>query len=271
MKLALSSLILLWASVTVAIAPSQRYISTPAELGLKYDSVRLVTSDGYHLTAWYCMPPQESNRVVVLAGGDAGNMSYNLPVASLLVSTLGVNVLMFDYRGFGSSGSFRTDTNLLVHSEYLDDIKTAVAWCKSRSLQVVIYGRSMGAALAIAQGTLDSSITAVIAESPYLNQAVLAQRATERHKQRGIQRAIHFESNALLEPGQMARRLKVPVAVIVGAEDSFASTEESWTLFTQFPNEMRRSFLLLAGAGHLQAVEKGPHAVAGIVASLLEN
>jgi pimeloyl-ACP methyl ester carboxylesterase len=60
-----------------------------------------------------------SGCVIVLAGSDAGNMSYDLPLAAFLTANFQVPVLLFDYRGFGSSQEFPFDPDAIAHPEYL--------------------------------------------------------------------------------------------------------------------------------------------------------
>jgi hypothetical protein len=45
-----------------------------------------------------------------------GNMSYDLQVAQILTQKF--PVLLFDYRGFGSSQAFAYDANAIGHPEY---------------------------------------------------------------------------------------------------------------------------------------------------------
>src|SRR5437763_9493265 len=86
------------------LKPDHKYIQTPTDVHLQYDSLNIKTTDNIRLTAWLCKPTSvKNNTIVILASSDAGNMSYNLGIVEGLVSNLGINVLMFDYRGFGTS------------------------------------------------------------------------------------------------------------------------------------------------------------------------
>ncbi len=119
------------ASSAFAIRPSHEYAATPAMSGISYDSLNIATADHYRLTGWYCKAPKDLlNCVIVMAGGDAGNMSYELPLVKFLTDNFNAPVLLFDYRGFGTSQDFQSDSNAIGHPEYLSDLDAAVAYAQ---------------------------------------------------------------------------------------------------------------------------------------------
>src|SRR5689334_1469735 len=91
---------------------TNEYVALPSSKGLTYDSLNITTSDGARLTGWLLRPNvATSDAVVRLAGGDAGNMSYALEYARYMIDALGAPILLFDYRGFGTSDAFAIDPN----------------------------------------------------------------------------------------------------------------------------------------------------------------
>src|ERR1035441_3980186 len=85
-----------------ALHPEAHYLSTPGLSGLPCDSPNIQTLEHARLTAWYCKPAQDSSQfLIVLDGGDAGNMSYDIPLAQFFMDNFHIGVLLFDYRGFG--------------------------------------------------------------------------------------------------------------------------------------------------------------------------
>ena len=66
------------------------------------------TADGVRLHGWFvqALPAQavrrEQIRTLVFCHGNAGNITYWTPYLAVLIR-LGVNVLIFDYRGYGKS------------------------------------------------------------------------------------------------------------------------------------------------------------------------
>src|ERR1035441_722771 len=166
-----------------AIRPYKDYVGIPSQAGMSYDSLNISTADHFRLTGWYCKPAKDtSDLIIVIAGGDAGNMSYDLQLAQLFTQQQ-LPVLLFDYRGFGSSQSFAYDSNAIGHPEYLTDIEGAISYAQKHypEKKIVLYGRSLGASLAIVEGSMSNGLSGVIAESPYASQASLAKRFEQQN------------------------------------------------------------------------------------------
>jgi predicted alpha/beta hydrolase len=262
--------LVLLAGETLALKPESRYVATPAEVGLSYDSINIPTKDGHRLTAWLCKPSQATTGSVIIAGGDAGNMSYSLNLAALLVSTLQVEVLLFDYRGFGSSSAFAIDTNILTYPEYLVDLRAAINWLAARSpsTKKLVFGRSMGASFAIGVG-LDHRLDGIIAESPYSSQAELAALVNKKYRSRGSTRTISFIPNDLLDPVTTIARLTTPIALIGGEKDRSVKASSLHALYKLIDERTPKWLLIEGDAGHLEIAQKAPNTVAGIVSSVL--
>ena len=81
--------------------PSARIEATPASVGMYYEEVALVASDGVRLNGWY-LPLTDARGTVLFCHGNAGNISDLLGVAKD-AHRLGLGILLFDYRGYGQS------------------------------------------------------------------------------------------------------------------------------------------------------------------------
>lgn len=125
--------------------PSRDYALTPTDVGLDFEDLTLETADGVSIAAWY-VPHADPKGSVIFCHGNAGNISDRLPGVKLLHS-MGVNVLAFDYRGFGRSKGKPSETGTYKDAE--------AAWrylveARGESPQrVVLFGRSLGGAVAI--------------------------------------------------------------------------------------------------------------------------
>ncbi len=134
-----------WFQSKLIYFPSRPYHATPADIGLEFQEVSIQTSDGVAIAAWYLAHPRAKG-TILFCHGNAGNISDRL-VSIELLHTLGYNVLIFDYRGYGRSEGRPTETGT-----YLD---AQAAWrylTEDRRLpadRVVLFGRSLGGAVAI--------------------------------------------------------------------------------------------------------------------------
>lgn len=123
--------------------PSRVLDASPASWGLDYEDVQLMTEDRVELHGWY-LPYPGSRHTVLFFHGNAGNISHRGD-SILIFHRLGLNVLIFDYRGYGQSEGRPTEEGL-----YRD------AWAAWKYLidrgfsakDIVVFGRSLGGTVA---------------------------------------------------------------------------------------------------------------------------
>lgn len=141
----LALLLYIFQSRLVFFPETGREISaTPAQIGLAYEDIRLQTSDGIGLHGWY-IPAAQPRGTVLFLHGNAGNVSHRLD-SVLMFHRLGYSTLIFDYRGYGSSGGAPTEEGTYRDAEaawrYLTEQKLIPA-CR-----IVLFGESLGGAVA---------------------------------------------------------------------------------------------------------------------------
>lgn len=134
-----------------AINPVREYKATPENFGLPYKEQKIKTADGYLLNTWLVEPKEDSgkNYTFVIAYGDAGNMSYQLPYIAALVAR-GYTVVTFDYRGFGQSSDFEINKEQQYYNEFTTDLITALHWAKQQNSndKIIVWAFSMGTIMA---------------------------------------------------------------------------------------------------------------------------
>jgi len=128
--------------------PYKKLEQTPQDWGLEYEDVQLETVDGVLLHGWYI--PHSGSRhsaqkTLLFFHGNAGNISHRR--ASLEVfHQLGLNVFIFDYRGYGNSQGKPDEDGL-----YKD---ARAAWfylTGQRGIEqgdIILFGRSLGGVIA---------------------------------------------------------------------------------------------------------------------------
>lgn len=73
---------------------------------IPYEEILLTTSDGAKISVWLMLQNNSNNvPTLIYFHGNAGNMGFRLENAASIFS-LGVNVLMMDYRGYGMACVF---------------------------------------------------------------------------------------------------------------------------------------------------------------------
>ncbi|MBL1262010.1 MAG: alpha/beta hydrolase [Thiotrichaceae bacterium] len=131
--------------------PTAEIATTPDKHGLKFESVNFESSDGLMLHGWFVPRPSidaEKERVVLFFHGNTGNISDCITTLEMF-HHLGLATFIFDYRGYGQSQGSPTEQGTY------DDAEAAWAYLlRDRGIKpedVVVLGRSLGAAIASAQ------------------------------------------------------------------------------------------------------------------------
>lgn len=136
--------------------------ATPSDIGLDYREVWLETEDGERLHAWWAPHPQ-ARAVLHFSHGNAGNISHRLDSLRIFHS-LGLSVLMYDYRGYGQSSGSPSEPGLYL------DAEAAWRWLVDEAGvapdQIVLFGRSLGGTVA-AQLATRKQPAALILESTF--------------------------------------------------------------------------------------------------------
>jgi hypothetical protein len=125
--------------------PLRTIEATPEDIGLDYEDVSLITKDGLRISAWYI--PSESQRAVILfSHGNGGNISHRLDKIKML-HEINVDILIFDYRGYGTSQGSPSEEGLYL------DVEAAYNYLiKQKNIpaqKIVGYGESLGGAVII--------------------------------------------------------------------------------------------------------------------------
>ncbi len=124
--------------------PWRHVESTPADIRLDYEDVRIATPDGEHLAAWY-IPAQNAEGTVLFCHGNAGNIGHRLDTLAIFYESR-LNCLIFDYRGYGQSTGTPTEEGTVI------DALAAYRWLieekQISSESILWFGRSLGGAVA---------------------------------------------------------------------------------------------------------------------------
>jgi fermentation-respiration switch protein FrsA (DUF1100 family) len=148
--------------------PSREVDYPPEEVGHPWEDVWLSTAEGIRLHGWFFKAAETSARrrlAVLFCHGNGGNISSRPGYYRELMRT-GVNLLTFDYRGYG-----RSEGRVSEDGTYTDAM-TALAWLQSRGFppsHVVAWGESLGGGIAsevarrapVAGLALQSSFTSI--------------------------------------------------------------------------------------------------------------
>jgi len=117
----------------------------PSYLSLPFEEVFFKTSDGLKINAWF-IPADEAKITFLFAHGNAGNISHRLEKIALF-HRLGVNVFIFDYRGYGKSEGEPDEQGLYLDAKAAYDYLILEKGVNPRD--IFLYGESLGGAVVI--------------------------------------------------------------------------------------------------------------------------
>lgn len=135
---------LYWAQERFVYFPDRKLAGTPARAGLVYEPVTLTTDDGLRLGAWF-IPAPKSRGTLLFSHGNAGNISHRLESIRQF-HDLGLDVFIFDYRGYGESEGVPTEAGTYRDAEAA--WRYLVEQRRVNPERLVYFGRSLGAAVA---------------------------------------------------------------------------------------------------------------------------
>ena len=212
-----------------ADVPGRTLTMTPTDVGMDYQDVSIETTDGVILHGWFIAG--RSSQVLLFFHGNAGNISHRLDSIGQFHS-LGLSVLIVDYRGYGQSTGRTTERGIYRDADaawrYLIESRGIVA------SDIVIFGRSLGASVASRLAS-EYRPLALIVESSFTSIPDIAQDLYPWLPARWLSRLSHATRDYV-------RGVRCPILVIHSRDDEiipfrhgeaiFASANEPRTLLT---------------------------------------
>lgn len=214
--------------------PLRTIEGTPEDIGLRYQNLDLITKDGVSINAWF-IPSGSPRATIIFSHGNGGNISHRLAKLQML-NRLGLDVIIYDYRGYGmSKGSPDEDGLYLdagaVYSYLVNDRKI-------RPQDIIAFGESLGAAVSV-DLALKHELKGVIIEEGFTSVKEVA-----KHYLPFIPAIVYKSRYDSLE---MIRHVKAPKLIFHSTDDEI------------IPYEMGRK-LYEAAAGPKEFIElKGGH------------
>ena len=216
--------------------PERELVGSPAELGLRYEEVHFPAGDGVRLHGWFV--PGDRDITWIWFHGNAGNISHRLENLALLNQRLGVNILLFDYRGYG-----RSEGDISEKGTYLD-AKGALEYLHTRGdvdpHRIVYYGRSLGSAVAVWLAAEHAPLGTIL-ESPFSSVRDMAKAAYP-----GL--PLHLLVRTRYDSLSLMPSVSSPVLILHGDRDDIVPISQARKLYEAAREP--KSFYTISGAAH---------------------
>ena len=223
--------------------PTYEVECTPAQLGVAYEDVFFNTEDGIELNGWFV--PGTADFTWLCFHGNGGNIGHRAAEVLLLHHRLGVNQLIFDYRGYGKSAGAPFEQGTYR------DARAALRYLQERSdvdpSRIIYFGHSLGTAVAVELAAAAPPL-ALILVSPFASVQDMARIVFPLLPSGWL---VRNRYNSLARIGTIQR----PVLILHGEQDEVVPMSQGEKLF-QAANEPRR-FQALPQTGHNDVFEAG--------------
>ncbi len=257
-----------------------RQLPDGEKFGLPFEELSIPVAPGSHLHSWWIPAPNPAAPYQILEGepvnvvdgtktllyfyGRSGNKSSGTPLhRATAMHQLGFSILMTDYRGFGASdGEGPSEAQMYEDSE--------IAWrylTETRGIHpsdIVIYGESMGGAVAINLASRHPEAQALIAQSTFTSMTA-AVRQNPLFQMLPLELILTDKFDSITKVPQ----LTLPSLFIHGTDDVIVSSLMAEQLYAAAPEP--KQLHLVPGAGHFGLYKPGKDSYLRAIATFLQR
>ena len=236
----------------VVYQPSEKLDETPSDYGLDFEDIPLTAEDGTKLHAWY-VPRDKAEYTLLFCHGNGGNVSHRVDAVQTF-HALGLNVLIFDYRGYGRSEGKPTEAGT-----YQD---ARAAWkylVETRGVspeRIIIFGCSLGGGIA-ANLAHRHTPAALILESTFTS---VPDAGAKMYPFLPIRWLCRFSYDTQAIIGEM----NCPILVVHSREDEMVPYEFGQALFDAARGD--KHMLTISGSHNMGRSDSAEQYISGLAA-----
>ncbi|MDA0733111.1 MAG: alpha/beta hydrolase [Chloroflexi bacterium] len=219
--------------------PTREVFYTPKMVGVAYEDVYFRTYAGQRLHGWYVPGTGDTDVTWLWFHGNGGNIGHRVEEIAQIHRRLGVNLFIFDYRGYGKSQGGPSE------KATYRDARAALEYLNSRpdfaQERLVYFGRSLGAAVSV-ELAIEHPPMGMILVSPFASLSDMAKIAYPQIQFASWLAGKRYDSLARIN------QVVVPSIIIHGEQDEIVPVSQGRKLY-QAANHPKQ-FLGLPAAGH---------------------
>lgn len=243
--------------------PEAALQTTPDRLGMQFDELRITVGRGSErgeLYGWWIPSVQADAPTMLYFHGNNRNIANHLE-HTLHLHSLGYNVLLVDYRGYGKSGGGRPS-----EAKVYEDAEAAWQYLlRQRGVkpqQVFIYGHSLGGAVAVDLALRHPEAAGVIAESTFTSMQAMGELEYGYLP-------VGWLLNQRFDSLQKLPGLKIPLLLIHGSWDKKVPVEMARQLYAAAPQP--KTLILIEGGEHSDSSTIGRVEYRAAVSAFVKN
>jgi pimeloyl-ACP methyl ester carboxylesterase len=259
---------------------------SPGDLGLHFQALKFTVTDELtrkplKLAAWWIPHPAAAGKCVVLIHG-YGDAKVGAIAWAPMWHSLGYHILAIDLRAHGESeGDYTTGGYFERHdlNQILDQLRAAYP---ADTATLVLFGISLGAAVALGAAETRDDVAALILDSPFTeySRAVRAHATTQNMPATFLVPIVLALSQQIsgadfnqARPLDLIARVKCPVMLIAGESDPFAPPEDLANLEEAIKarSDPQSVFWKVLAAHHVQSLSADAEAYRARIESFLKR
>jgi len=205
---------------------------------------------------------EDSKLLCLFSHGNSDDLSTSAPYSQWLVDTFHMNVVCYDYKGYGNSESGLTsEASMNEAVEAVFDL--AVVRMGVPVQLVVLLGKSIGTGPTVYLASQGHNVAGVVLVSPLASGVRVLSRCEH------VPRPMLQGADALFMPSiQRIAAVRVPVCIIHGLDDTVIDVENARALRASCCGSAAYPALYLPGGHNNLEVEHGPEFVGHVSAFL---
>lgn len=198
--------------------PSSEYANFPVPGEMKWENVSIPTKDGETLEGFWL--DNKAEKTVIFFHGNGGNISHRIGQL-FFFHKLGLNALIFDYRGFGkSTGNITQEKDLYV------DGQGGLDFLEGKNIfpeNIILWGESLGTGVAV-ELAQEKDFWGLVLDAPFLS---LEKTAQSHYWFLPIRYVLKYR----LANDEKIKNISSPILIFHSTEDEIASFQEGKELF----------------------------------------
>lgn len=238
--------------------PGQPFVMRTTARDIEHEEIYYLTRDGCKINAWYVpcetsteQADKKDNPVILFCHGNVGNVSQRIDTFHIF-KRLGLDVFIFDYRGYGRSQGRPSEKGTYLDGEGAWQYLTI-----ERNIDpgnIILFGRSLGGAIAsyLAEKYKPGGL---VIESSFTS---IPDMARFRFPRWAFNRLVRYSYNTL----RRMKHISCPVLIIHSPEDEVIPYKQGQRLFEAAQSP--KTFLKIKGKHYHGFLDSGERYVDGL-------
>jgi uncharacterized protein len=237
---------LAWIELQMLFIPERSFRGDPSHVGLDYQDVFPVTSDGVTLHGWH-MPEAlgadkpSAKSVWLIFHGNGGNVGGRLDQYQEIHRRYGMPIVVVDYRGYGRSEGEPSEHGLYADARAAYDLVRQLHPNK----KVIVFGRSLGGPVA-AQLTSDVQPAVLVLEAAISSVRAMLVERIPWAKFTPIPLFLRSKFDTLAH----VANLTTPTLILHGDADQTVSPDNSKRIYEALPSSTTKTIEIVTDGDH---------------------